>query len=66
MDKQKALDLVSKLRSNIAASAKSNDEYAVDYKDIPLVGKTIFEQQRLLYSCLLEWLDTFETQYRES
>ncbi len=66
MDKEKALDLVSKLRSNITASAKSNDEYATNYADIPLVGKTIFEQQRLLYHALLEWLDTFESQYRES
>ena len=66
MDKEKALELVSKLRNNITASAKSNDEYADNYADIPLVGKTIFEQQRLLYHALLEWLDTFESQYRES
>lgn len=66
MDKEKALDLVSKLRSNITASAKLNDEYAADYADIPLVGKAIFEQQHLLYHALLEWLDTFERQYRES
>ncbi len=66
MDKEKALGLVSKLRNNITASAKSNDEYAANYADIPLVGKTIFEQQRLLYHALLEWLDAFESQYRES
>ncbi len=65
MDKEKALDLVAKLRDNIVASAKSNDECAVDYADIPLVGRTIFEQQRLLYRSLLEWLDTFESQYRK-
>ena len=66
MDKEKALDLVAKLRNNITASAQSNDEYAASYADIPLVGKTIFEQQRLLYHALLEWLDMFENQYRES
>ena len=33
---------------------------------IPLVGKTIFEQQGLLYQALLEWLDTFESQFKES
>ncbi len=66
MDKEKALDLVAKLRNNITASAQSNDEYAASYADIPLVGKTIFEQQRLLYNALLEWLDIFENKYRES
>lgn len=66
MDKEKALDLVNKLRKSIAASVKSNEEYAVNYADIPLVGKTIFEQQRLLYQALLEWLDTFESQFKES
>ncbi len=66
MDKEKALELVVKLRNNIVASAKSNDEYAANYADIPFVGRTIFEQQRLLYRSLLEWLDTFESQYRGS
>ena len=44
MDKEKALELAAKLRNNITASAQSNDEYAASYADIPLVGKTIFEQ----------------------
>lgn len=30
------------------------------------LGKTIFEQQGLLYQALLEWLDTFESQFKES
>lgn len=29
---------------------------------IPLVGRTIFEQQKLLYNSLLEWLNNFEAQ----
>lgn len=66
MDKEKAIELVAKLRDNISASAKSNDEYAAIYADIPLVGRTIFEQQRLLYRSLLEWLDIFESQYKGS
>lgn len=66
MDKEKALELVANLRNNIAASAKSIDEYADKYADIPLVGRTVFEQQRLLYRSLLEWLDEFESQYKES
>lgn len=66
MDKEKAVELVAKLRNNIAASAKSIDEYAAKYADISLVGRTVFEQQRLLYRSLLEWLDKFESQYKES
>lgn len=66
MNKEKALELVAKLRNNIAVSAKLNDEYATNYADIPLVGRTVFEQQRLLYRSLLEWLDEFESQYKGS
>lgn len=64
MEKSKALKLVEKLRNSIKATAQINDEYAIEYRDIPLVGKTIFEQQRLLYLALLEWLDTFEIQFK--
>lgn len=64
MEGSKALNLIGKLRSAIRAAAQSNDEYAVEYTDIPLVGKTIFQQQRLLYGSLLEWLDTFEVQFK--
>ncbi len=66
MDREKALDLIKKLRGNLTASAKSVDEYAASYPDIPLGGKAIFEQQRLLYQSLLEWLDKFESQFRGS
>lgn len=65
MDREKALDLIKKLRDNFTASAKSIDEYAA-YPDIPLGGKAIFEQQRLLYQSLLEWLDKYESQFRGS
>ena len=66
MEREKALDLIKKLRDNFTASAKSIDEYAASYPDIPLGGKAIFEQQRLLYQSLLEWLDKFESQFRGS
>jgi DNA-binding PadR family transcriptional regulator len=65
MEKKKALNLVKQLRKSISASAKSSEEYAAKYADIPLVGRTIFDQQRLIYQALLEWLDTFERQYKE-
>lgn len=65
VSKEDAHDLVAKLRDNIESSAKANEGYADQYADIPLVGRTIFEQQRLLYCCLLEWLDGFESQYEK-
>lgn len=63
---EKAKILIDKLRKNIDASAKSNEEYAITYADIPLAGRTIFEQQRLLYQALIEWLDKFEKQFIEN
>ena len=63
MDKSHAQVLVGKLRKSIAASAEKSKEYAQQYKDIPLVGRTIFDQQSLLYQALLEWLDSFSAQF---
>ena len=63
MDKAEALELVSALRWSIQSSAESNEGYAQEFADIPLVGRTIFEQQQLLYRALLEWLDHFEGQF---
>ena len=60
MDKAEAMELVSTLRQSIQSSAELNEGYAQEFADIPLVGRTIFEQQRLLYSALLEWLNHFE------
>ena len=65
MDKAEALELVSTLRRSIQSSAESNEGYAREFADIPLVGRTIFEQQQLLYRALLEWLDHFEGQFLE-
>lgn len=64
MEKDKAINLIDKLRNTIKAAAQSNADYAIEYTNIPLVGKTIFEQQRLLYLALLEWLDTFEIKFK--
>ncbi len=66
MDKANAIALVGQLRSSISASIKANKEYATQYADIPLVGRTIFDQQQLLYNALLEWLDTFEREFGAS
>ena len=63
MDKTEALELVSASRRSIQSSAESNEGHAREFTDIPLVGRTIFEQQQLLYRALLEWLDHFEGQF---
>ena len=60
-----ALDLISKLRESIIASVHTNEEYLTEYSNIPLVGKTIIEQQGLLYKTLLEWLNTFREQFEK-
>lgn len=66
MDKSKALELVTQLRGSIAASKQSNKEYADEYySHLPLVGRTIFDEQQLLYNALLEWIDTFNKQFKE-
>lgn len=62
MDKAEALELVSTLRRSIQSSVEANEGYAREFSDIPLVGRTIFEQQ-LLYRALMEWLDHFEGQF---
>lgn len=65
LDKQKAMGLVAQLRNSITISKQTNKEYAEEYYSyLPLVGKTIFDQQQLLYNALLEWIDTFEKEYR--
>ena len=63
LNKDAALDLISKLKERITVSVGTNEEYLTEYSNIPLVGKTIIEQQGLLYKTLLEWLDTFREQF---
>ena len=66
MEKTEGLYLLERLKENIIASLHSLENYETAYVGIPLGGKTIFEQQRLLYQALLEWLDNFRSQYQES
>ena len=66
LNKDAALDLISKLKENITVSASTNETYLTEYSNIPLVGKTIIEQQGLLYKTLLEWIDTFWEQFERT
>lgn len=65
VSKEEALGLIAELKENITFSIKTNGEYAVEYADIPFVGRTIIEQQIILYNSLLEWLDNFEEQFKK-
>lgn len=65
INKKDALILVSKLRAAILSSARTNENYAAEYADIPFVGRTNFEQQRRLYNSLLDWLDDFESRFKK-
>lgn len=66
MEKKDSLHLLDRLKENIAASLQNLENYETEYIGIPLGGKTIFEQQRFLYQALLEWIDNFISQYKES
>lgn len=66
IEKEKALDLVEDLKKSILLSLRKVNDYASEYSDIPLVGRTIFEQQNQLYHSLLEWLDGFENEFKRS
>lgn len=63
VEHETALKLIDTLKESIAASMGESKAYAEEYKDIPLVGRTVFTQQGLVYSALLSWLDGFEEQY---
>lgn len=54
---------IKKIRASLITAQKTNDECIRKYSEIPLVGRTIMEQQRVLYQSLLGWLNDFEKQY---
>ena len=58
-----AQDYIKKIRTSLIAAQKANDDCIRKYLEIPLVGRTITEQQRVLYQSLLDWLNDFERQY---
>ena len=59
-----ALALAEQLRQSLQASREETAGYARTYADIPLVGRTIFDQQLGLYDALLDWLDGFVRQFQ--
>ena len=61
---RQALALAEQLRQSLQASREETAGYARTYADIPLVGRTIFDQQLGLYDALLDWLDGFVRQFQ--
>lgn len=45
LNKDAALDLISKLKESITVSVGTNEEYLTEYSNIPLVGKTIIDNR---------------------
>ena len=66
VERNEGLKLLEQLQENIVTSLQILKGYETEYAEIPLGGKTVFEQQKLLYQALLEWLDNFHGQYIES
>lgn len=60
---QQAQNYIKKIRERLVIGQIENDECIRRYSEIPLVGKTIMEQQKALYRSLLGWLDEFEKEY---
>lgn len=54
---------IKKVRASLITAQKANDDCIRKYSEIPLVGRTIMKQQRVLYQSLLDWLNDFEKQY---
>ena len=63
---EQALSLVGILRNSITRSAAESERWEREYPGLPLVGRTVFRQQALLYRALLDWLDEFESQFKGS
>ena len=59
-----AAELISALRGKLREAAEENLEYAVQYREIPLVGREIINQQGIVYEALLRWLDEFEEKFK--
>ncbi len=66
VDKSEGLALLNSLQSSLDASAQACAAYAEEFSDIPLVGRSIFDQQLLLYRALQDWLAGFKAAYKDS
>lgn len=65
VDRAQAALLIGRLRESLNQSAWVNAAQAAADPELPLTGRTIFDQQQRLYRALLEWLDDFEARFHE-
>lgn len=65
ISKTEAGVFLTKLQQNISRAALQNKAAAVQYADIPLVGRAILQQQQQLYQELLNWLQQFRAEYEK-
>ncbi len=63
IEKSKAIVLIKRLKQSVINSSVKNEKYSQQFSDIPLVGRTIFEQQKLLYNSILDWINEFEEEF---
>ena len=59
-----ALALLDTLQASLQASLQTTEDYADQFSEIPLTGRTIFRQQITLYKALLSWLEEFREELR--
>ena len=64
LEKEESFQYLDQLRASIQRSAQTAEQQAAAFAQIPLVGRTVFDQQRLVYQALLEWLDGFAEQWK--
>lgn len=57
-----ALALLDSLQASLQASLQTTEDYADQFSQIPLTGRTIFHQQIALYKALLSWLEEFRAE----
>ncbi|MDO4517092.1 MAG: PadR family transcriptional regulator [Bacillota bacterium] len=62
---EEARPLIHRLRESLRDGLQITAQYAAEYAQIPLVGRTVFDQQARLYEALLQWLEAFEAQFTE-
>ncbi|MGM9565542.1 PadR family transcriptional regulator [Evtepia sp.] len=62
---EEARPLIRRLQGSLQNGLRTTAQYAAEYAEIPLVGRSIFDQQARLYEALLQWLEDFEAQFTE-
>jgi hypothetical protein len=65
VDKPTALVLINNIISGIEKSKQYYDSALKEHADIPLVGRTIMEQQEKVCETLLEWAQNLYDSYEE-